>query len=162
MATRKPLVIGANGKIQQLQSGDTITSPNAGTDLLSQTNNQGATINIGQLVYSFTTANNVKLAQANAAGTADVLGMVFDVTIASAASGNIATGGLVTATTTQWDAVTGQTGGLTPGSSYYLDAATAGKMTTTAPTTAGQLNVLVGTALSTTDFLLDVQEEILL
>ena len=161
MALRKPIVIGANGKFQQLQAADTIASSNAGTDTLSQTNGEAGAIVVGNVVYTFA-AGSVKKAQANAQGTADVLGMVMDATVAAAGTATIATRGFITATTTQWDAVTGQTGGLTLSASYFLDPTTAGKITTTPPTTAGQFVVLLGTALSTTDFMLDVEPEVLL
>jgi hypothetical protein len=110
-------------------------------------NNQGATIAIGQAVYT-DASGTVKLAQANASGTRLVTGLVLDVSIASAASGNIGVDGILTATTTQWNAVTGGASGLTAGSKYFLSNSTAGGLTTTAPTT-GWL-VYVGKALSTT------------
>jgi hypothetical protein len=58
--------------------------------------------------------------------------------------------GFLTATTGQWDAVTGQTGGLTPGALYYLSVATAGKLTLTATETVGEFVERVGKAVSTT------------
>jgi hypothetical protein len=123
------------------------------------TNNHGSTIVIGRLVY-IDTGDNVKLANANAAGTRHVVGMVQDTSVAQSASGTIAFMGLMTATTGQWDVVTGQAGGLTVGATYFLSNVTAGAMTTTAPTT-GYL-VRVGRALSTTKFLLDPQQAITL
>ena len=39
------------------------------------------------------------------------------------------------ATTAQWDAVAGTTGGLAFGANYFLSAGTAGLLTATAPTT---------------------------
>lgn len=161
MAIKKPLVLGANGKPQQLQSSDSIAVANAGTDLMVMTNAEAAPIVVGTPVYIFG-ADSVKKAQANAAGTADIFGLVFDVSITNATTGNIAMNGLVQATTAQWDAVTGQSGGLTIGATYFLDPSTSGKMTSTAPTSVGQLNANIGTAISTTDFLVDIQTEILL
>ena len=111
------------------------------------TNNQGSTIAICRAVYS-DTSGTVKLAQANAAATRLFTGLVLDTSIGSAASGNIAVGGIMTATTVQWDAVTGQSGGLTAGSKYYLSSATAGAITSTLPTT--NYMVYIGKALSTT------------
>jgi hypothetical protein len=159
MAVRKQVVVGASGLLEQLQSGDSVTSPNAGVDLKTRTNAEAASVPIGTLVYNFA-AGSFKKAQANAAGTADVAGMVYDASITNGASGQIATDGLVIATTGQWDAITGQTGGLTPLARYFLDPATSGRMTTTPPTTAGQFNVLLGTADSTTDFDLHIEPEI--
>ena len=97
-------------------------------------------------------AGSINKAQANAAGTSVVVGMVYDVSIAAAAVGNYAVAGFMTATTTQWDAVAGTTGGLAAGTRYFLDPTTAGKMTATVPTTVGQTIVVIGIGLSTTDF----------
>ena len=104
---------------------------------------------IGAPVY-MKANGNVDLAKADAQATADVLGLVKDASIAAAASGNVLLDGVLTATTDQWDAVAGTTGGLTPGAVYFLSAATAGLLTATAPSTAGQFVVRVGKALSAT------------
>jgi hypothetical protein len=77
-----------------------------------------------------------------------VVGLVGDTTIANGVAGNIVTTGVLTATTGQWDAVTGQSGGLTTNSMYWLSGSTAGAIVTTAPTT-GHL-APVGLAISTT------------
>ena len=156
MAVKKPLVI-TNGQIQQLQAGDTIEHPG----ILNRTNNNAGAIVIGQAVY-VDGAGTVDLAQANAAGTKDVLGLVVDTTIAAAASGGIITTGILTATTGEWDAVTGQVGGLTAGVKYWLDPSTAGSLTATAPTVGGEYVAPVGKALSTTEFEVDVDHTILL
>ena len=47
--------------------------------------------------------------------------------------------------------------GLTAGADYFLDPATAGKLTTTPPSTVGQFNVYVGRAKSSTDMHLDIR-----
>lgn len=117
----------------------------------SATNGEAGAIVIGQAVY-VSGAATVKKALANAAGTKDIVGLVSDVSIAGSAVGNYITEGTVTATTGQWDAVTGQTGGLTVGSNYYLDNTTAGKITTTVPTSGYVCKI--GTALSTTVLIL--------
>ena len=162
MATKIPLVLGTDGNIQQLQNGDSIIVATANTDVYALTNAEASAVVIGAPVYVFG-ADQFKKAQANASAPSKAWGMVYDSpNIANGASGQVATDGIVTATTTQWDAVTGQTGGLTPGSDYFLDAATSGKMTTTPPTTIGQYVVKLGKALSTTKFDLSVDSPILL
>jgi len=146
MALKKPLVVTA-GQVEQLQSGDSIEHPG----LFNRTNGNAGTIVIGQAVY-VDAPGSVDLAQADAAGTTVVLGLVFDSTIAAAASGGILTDGILTATTGEWDAVTGQTGGLTSGAQYWLDETTAGNLTTTAPSAVGDFVAPCGQALSTTEF----------
>ena len=154
MAVKKPLVV-TNGQIEQLQSGDTIEHPG----ILNRINSNAGAIVIGQATY-VDGAGSVDLAQADAASTTDVLGLVFDTSIASAASGGIITSGVMTATTGEWDVVTGQVGGLTAGAKYWLDESTAGSLTATAPTTAGDFVAPVGKALSTTEFEVDVDHTI--
>jgi hypothetical protein len=160
MALRKPLVI-VSGQIQQLQAGDSLDATVSEIDSISMTNGNASSITIGQAVY-VEAAGSVDLAQANASSTVELLGLVKSTSIAAAASGTIQTDGILTATTVQWDAVTGGTGGLTAGSVYYLDPDAAGHLTSTAPTTAADYVVRVGLALSTTDFDITVSIPILL
>lgn len=160
MALRKPLVV-SSGLIQQLQSGDTLDTPGSGGELIAQTNDEVGSIVIGAPVYN-DVASGVKKAQANAAGTRKVLGLVYDTSINAAASGNIITGGVLAATTGQWDSITGGVGGLAVGTVYFLSAATAGLLTSTAPSAVGQYVVEVGMAISTTEMQVRVQPGILL
>lgn len=161
MATRSPLVI-ASGQIEQLQAGDELLVATAVADVRTMTNGESSSaIVIGMAVYIFA-AGSVKRAQANALSTADVLGLMRDTSVAAAGSGQIVVGGILVATTGQWDAVTGQTGGLTAGARYFLDPVTPGKITSTAPTTVGQVVICLGRALSLTDFEVDTDATILL
>lgn len=160
MASRKPLVI-VDGQIQQIQSGDVLDASVNEVDVVSKTNDNIAAIVIGSPVYTKSNGN-VDLAQADAGATVEVLGLVRDASVAAAASGDMQTDGVLSATTAQWDAVAGTTGGLTAGSVYYLDPATAGKLTETAPTTGGQFVVRVGRAISTTEMEISIEPPILL
>jgi hypothetical protein len=161
MAIRIPLVI-VNGQIQQLQTGDGISVAAAQYDNRVATNGEASTaLTAGMVVYA-SGAGAAKRAQANAASTAGIVGVWMDASTAASSSGNYAAGGVATATTTQWDAVAGTTGGLAANTLYYLDPATPGKMTSTAPTTVGQLVVIVGRALSTTELELLLELPILL
>jgi hypothetical protein len=128
---------------------------------LTLVNDEAAPIVIGAPVY-IDAPGGVKLARANAAATTNAIGLVGVTTIAPAAAGAIDVGGVIEATTAQWDVITGAVGGLTAGSRYYLSAATAGKLTTVAPSVVGQFVVDMGIALSATKFKIDIQEPILL
>lgn len=150
MAIRKPLVI-ISGQVQQLPAGDTLDASSSEVDVVALTNGSGSAQVIGTPVY-ISAANEFQPARANAAASAKVFALIRDVSVAAAAQGVVQTDGILTATTAQWDAITGQTGGLTPGSEYYLDAATAGRLTTVAPSTGGEYVLRVGTAISATDF----------
>src|SRR5262245_52941252 len=103
MALRKPLVQNA-GAVQQLQAADTLDVPAlAGGDVVVQTNDEASPIVICAPVYS-DAADGVKKAKADASGTSKVLGLVAVASIANGASGNIQLNGVLSATTTQWDA----------------------------------------------------------
>lgn len=158
MAVRTPLVI-VSGVVQQLPAGDTIDG--AGADTLTLTNNNAGVAVIGSPVYS-DGADTFDLALADAAATYLVIGLVQDTSIASAASGEVQVNGILTATTGQWDAVTGDTGGLTAGSRYFLDPSTEGMLTTTPTTTTTEYVVPVGRAISTTKMEILVETAVLL
>lgn len=161
MALKKPLVIGSNGEFQQLQGGDTLNAPDAGGQLLVQTNDEAGAIVIGTPVYN-DAADGVKKAKADAAGTSQPIGLVYDASITNATAGSILINGVLVATTGQWDAVAGTTGGLTFGTKYYLSAATSGLLTATAPSTVGQYVVEVGIGISTTEMRVMIKSRILL
>ncbi|MFA5976507.1 MAG: hypothetical protein WC859_10150 [Elusimicrobiota bacterium] len=153
MAVQKPLVL-IGGQIQQIPAGDTLSAASSEVDVVSKVNGNAGTIVICTPVYpSSNTA--VDKASAGASGTKKVLGLMQSASTASAASGLVQTDGVLTATTGQWDAVAGTTGGLTAGTIYYLSA-TAGLITATAPSTSGNYVCAVGLALSTTELDIDV------
>ena len=160
MAARKPLVL-VDGKIQQLQAGDTLDASANEVDVVAAINGNAGSIVIGSPVYPDATGS-VDLAKADASGTVEVLGFVKDVSIGAASSGSIQTDGILSATTGQWDAVTGETGGLVAGTVYYLDPATAGNLTLTAPSTVSQYVVRVGQGISTTEMEITIEPPILL
>lgn len=157
MTVQLPVII-EDGLLQRLPSGDTITG---GVELASVTNGNASSIVIGTPVY-VSAADTVDKAQADSTSTSDVLGLVYDTSITASATGNVLCDGILEATTGQWDAVTGGAGGLTAGSKYYLDPSTAGMLTTTAPTTAGQVVAVVGVAISTTQLKINIEKTVLL
>jgi hypothetical protein len=157
MAARKPLVI-VSGRIQQLQSGDTLDAVASEKDVVSMV--ADATLIAGNAVYA-SAAGHCDKARANAVGTSRVVGLAT-AAITSGASGSIQTNGVVSLSTGEWDALTGGSGGLTYNTVYYLSAATAGLLTSTAPSTTGQTVVQLGIGLSTTELYLDPQPEVLL
>ncbi len=160
MASRKPLVQNA-GQIEQLQAGDTLDAVVAEVEVITQTNDEASPIVIGQPVYN-DADDGVKLAKANAAGTINIIGLVRSASIAASTSGSIQTSGVLSATTGQWDAISGTTGGLVFGTRYYVSAASAGEITDVAPSSVGQFVAQVGIAISTTELKIDIQPTILL
>ena len=175
MSYRKPLVLN-NGQLEQVQTGDGLDAgayqlpSSAGTagqnlaipangtvlewvdsniEAATLVNDNAANLTICQPVY-IKSNGAVDLAQADASATSEVFGLVNDALIAPNASGRILFDAVLTATTGEWDAVTGGSGGLTPGETYFLDAATVGMLTINAPTASGEFVVNIGRAISAT------------
>ena len=162
MALRNPIVVGTNNEFQVLQSGDQVNVSTAGAAVRVMINGESAVaLIIGAPVY-VSASNTVKRAQANALATSNVYGIMYDATTAAGASGQVAVDGIVTATTTQWDLITGQVGGLTPNAKYWLDPLLPGRLTTATISTAGQVIQPVGKAGSATEFEISIGERILL
>lgn len=66
----------------------------------------------------------------------------------------VRTSGTVVLTADEWDEVTGQVGGLTSGSLYFLDDVSNGGLETTAPSASGTFVCQVGVAINATTLLL--------
>ncbi len=161
MPSVKPLVI-LNGLKQQIPAGYVLDAIVSGGEGEIYTNDEAGPIVIGAPVY-LDAADGVKKAKANALATSKVIGLVKDVSIATTVQGTILTDGVLTATTTQWDAICGTTGGLTFNTLYYLDPATGGTLTATPPATIGQYvrPVVIGISATEGRFL-DAQDIVLL
>lgn len=148
MALRKPIVL-VSGELQQLQSVDTLDAVVAEVERLTLTNGDAASHVVGDCVY-ISAADTAKKAKADAVGTKDAIGFATT-TIANGVTGPYQTDGLLAGMS-----------GLTAGAVYYLSAATAGLITSTAPSTLGQYVVRVGIAVSTTELLIGLERPILL
>ena len=144
MAIKKPLVIGSNGEIEQLQAGDNILAGST-TQSFSAINENAGAISQGQVVF-VSSSGNVNLANNAAEAAAKAIGVVEDASIAYATSGSVLTDGAITVA--DWTAIAGAST-LTAGSVYFLDGVD-GMITTTPPTLAGSYVVRIGTAISTT------------
>lgn len=68
----------------------------------------------------------------------------------------VRTQGSVQLATSEWDAVAGTSGGLTPGAAYFLSAATAGRLTATAPVATGNVAIQVGVAINATTMIVQI------
>jgi hypothetical protein len=110
------------------------------------------TVVTGQPVF-MSGNNTVNLADATTVATANVVGFISS----GATANNIATmlteGHIVLA---DWTSVIGSAS-LTPGATYFLDT-TKGQMTTTPPTTDGNVVVTLGIAITTAKFDIEVNE----
>jgi len=150
MALRKPLVV-IQGQKQELPAGDTLDAPVTGVGVSQMTNGNAGAISKGQVVY-INGANSVDLAKADALGTSNpTYRFVRSSSIAPAAIGDI-----------QHDGVLDGFTGLTPGAKQCLSAATAGLRTEVAPTGAGEVVILLGKAISTTEIEIEISDTVLL
>lgn len=111
----------------------------------------------GQPIY-ITGVGEVDLAQADSQSTADVVGLVQVDCLAGETCRYLTEGSIERM---DWVTIAG-TSDLSPGSTYFLDPANAGKLTTTAPTTAGQFVVRVGRAVNVRTLDIEVELPILL
>lgn len=161
MAARIPLVI-VNGQVEQLQAGDSITVASAQYSSDVFTNGHATDpLTICTPVF-MSAANTADFGQANALSTSGIVGLWLDASTPAGDTGICVLSGRMTATTAQWDAVAGTTGGLTAGVIYFLSPATKGKITAVAPTAVGQIVMPIGRAISPTDMELLDNRSILL
>lgn len=153
----KPLVLDSDGSIRQIKTDETMDAIAKEVDMLLVVNGESTPLTAGKIVY-ISTNNTVKLANADGITTKNAFGIVAEPTIESGVSGMIQTNGQISNTTTAWDAITGTTGGLTAGTSYYLSNSTPG-LITSIPPTSGWI-VKIGTAVSSTVLDLHISQPI--
>jgi hypothetical protein len=154
MAIVKPLVLNG-GRIQQLQSGDNLDT---GADRLQRTFTPATAICTAMYVDG---ASTVDKARANVVGTVDVLGLAAEA-VGAGADGGVITNGQMAATTGEWDLVTGQTGGLTTNSLYFLSSAAIGLLVIepSVPSGSGEFIKRIGLALSPTEMEVRIMPEV--
>ena len=113
------------------------------------TNGDAVSHTLGKIVY-ISAANTAKLAKADASGTKGAVAFATT-TIAPAATGTYQLAGIMSGLS-----------GLTAGAVYYLSVSVSGGMTSVAPTAYDDYVVRLGIAISTTDFLIQIERPILL
>lgn len=153
MARRSPLCMNS-GQIEQIQFGD-----NFGNIVL-RANGSGSTALGGNPVYAHS-ATDYRRALATSLTTSRVVGICITASAINGADMAIQCDGVVELSTTLWDAVTGQSGGLTAGANYFLGTSV-GTLVLTPPSSATEVIVLVGRALSTTELRLILGPQVLL
>lgn len=152
MPLRKPLVLVGADQFQ-LPDGDTLNAVALaiGAELVNNSaSNQPICVPVCPGTGSG--SGGFQPARANAIGTSRVLGLIAAPQIGPGASGNVLQMGLLSASTAQWNAITGGNGGLTPGAEYFLSALLAARLTTIPPDRSGDFIVRVGQALTPTLF----------
>ena len=162
MAIKKPLVINTNtGDIEQLQTTDSLAT----VELIQLKNGEVSLSAIpGMAVYMQATLDTFKLAKSTAITTSRVVGLVADNTIAITTTGGVALDGVLALTIGQWDTVCDESiaSGLTFNTKYYLSPTNFGGITSICPSTASQVVVELGVAISTTALKISIKPIILL
>ena len=160
MAARRPLVL-VDLETSQLPLGDTLDAVVNGLGI--ELVNESAT-NLGRCVPvcpgTGQGAGGFQPARANDLGTARVIGLIGAIQIGPGASGLIVSFGNLQATTAEWNAVTGQNSGLTPGAVYYLSDVVPFRLATNPPLTTGDFVTRIGQALTPTVMFLNIQPPI--
>lgn len=156
MAQKRPWT-DYDGVMEQLRTGDTIVGATAAA-MTTGVNANSSSITRGQPVY-VKSDGELDLARANASGTTLVLGLVADASVAAEGTVNVQLDGILTAETTEWDALTGGTGGLTPGAVYCVSPDTAGSLVLQSHSwEAGEWNCPVLLAKSATEAKIEIGE----
>lgn len=127
----------------------------ASPEYFSVTNNSGVTVLPGSPMTPLGARGDASLISTSA-----IAGLVLSSTAATLATPLQCSGALVLPAAT-WDAVTGQSGGLTSGARYWLGASP-GTLSTAAAILGGQGVVSLGVARDATTLLVEIQQPILL
>jgi hypothetical protein len=140
---KKPLVVGSQGQLQQLQAGDSIST----IPQFSATNGDAGPHAPGTVVY-ISSGTTVRAAQANSYTTVRAQAVATEA-VPSGAQGLY-----------QYEGVASGSLGLSPGSTYFLSPTSAGQMTTTPPSTVGDWIMVVGQAFSATELSIELGQPI--
>lgn len=160
MALRKPLVL-VGFDPYQLPDGDTLDAivTGIGADLVNESANNLARCT-PVCPGTGAGAGGFQPARANTVGTSRVIGLIGADQIGPGASGLIVNFGILSATTAQWNAITGQNNGLTPGAIYFLSDVVPFRLSTAPPLTTGDFLVRIGQALTPRQMFLNIQPPI--
>jgi len=136
-----------------------VASTSTDTSAYMNTNGESYYLNVGLPVS--TVNGQLKRGDAGSEALSFIQGIV---TVGGSPTNNttVQSDGVVNLTTTQWDAVTGQVGGLTPSARYYLGVQPGPELTTTPTLSLGTHLVAIGRAASPTEMVLRIQPPILI
>jgi hypothetical protein len=120
LSNRISAVTGGAGSVTSTELSAGLLGLRRSIDFLQLKNEDGLDVSAGSPVFIATSAASAfHIAAGQDLDVKEAIGMATS-TIAVGATGDIQTRGILSLTTAQWDARTGQTGGLTIGSKYYL------------------------------------------
>lgn len=155
-----------DGKIYELGTGETNADwfefavsggGGAGDNVLKMARNNEDFVDflIGTPVFAYS-ATGVRRAVANESSSAwKVLGLATGPVLAGS-NGLFQGEGKLTATVAEWEALTGNVGGLVANKTYFLDPVLVGKITLVPPTADGEYVCRIGVAYSPTELYIDI------
>lgn len=112
----------------------------------------------GMAVYiTQATPDECKPGVATSYATSCIVGLIADAMVPATVAGELSSKGMLEKPIDDWDIITGEVGGLSPGKDYFLRHDMTGGITSTPPVGENQFVVKVGKAISST--LLDVDIE---
>lgn len=154
MALAFPPLILANGEIRQYKSGDilnAILGNRSFNDIYELNSGELAIIAAGSICYYDGASTSMKKAKADSITNCSGILWIALQAISVAGTGLFQMAGMLDVFT-----------GLTIGASYYLSPTTAGAITLTIPSTAGQCIVKLGNTISTTTLFFKIERPIIL
>lgn len=143
MAVKKPLVVGSQGQIQQLQAGDVIAT----VPQFTATNGDAGAHSPGDVVY-ISSGTTVKQAEASSYTTVRAQAVAVE-SVSAGASGLY-----------QYEGVANVFSGLTPGATYFLSPSSPGQLVSSPPTGTGEWVMVVGQAFSATELSIELGQPI--
>lgn len=133
----------------------------SGNRVYTKVNGEAGPLLKGMVVYiNGSNSDQCLAASATTQPSSDVLGLVADVIIAPGMSGVISSGSRMEKTTSDWDIITGGTGGLIPGKDYFLRADFPGGIHYVPPQDTGNFIVKIGKAVSSTILDINIDQPI--
>lgn len=123
--------------------------------VLSRANEDFINLTIGMPVFAYSPTGVRRAVATESSGAWKVIGLTIN-TVLQAGIGNFQAEGVLTATTAEWDAVTGDVGGLVANKTYFLSSTQVGKITMTPPTGAGEYLCRIGVGYSSTSMYIDL------
>lgn len=148
MADKKPLVLGTDGVIEEIQSGDALDTTIIGevVDLMDFTSAVALVLNDAVFVDS---SGELDKAKADAAGTMPCRGFCA-----------LAAAGASQPTKLQAKGLLSGLSGMTPGAKQYVSTATAGVLVETVASTAGHYVQEVGVAKTASVLLIELKQPV--
>lgn len=138
------------------RSGGSSPTPTPDVQTVSVISDNPQSLVAGTPVYAKSNGH-VDSAKADDLSTLIVVGLVKSAPLITGAPGNIQAGGAIVLSADQWDAVIGQSGGLTPGARYFLSDIDAGRLTSTVTSSIGSYVTPIGRAVTSTTMLINLE-----